>query len=113
MVNTLISIRRDCLDNLEMMDPPNPAAGHYYNVYLHHSGQDGDSLPDDWGMAQGTDEYGLPYLQIGKYVAPYFKTYWVGKYSAKLDLLFTLQTKLSTIQTDMNMNSINSQNQIT
>lgn len=65
MVNTLISIRRDCLDNLEMMDPPNPAAGHYYNVYLHHSGQDGDSLPDGWGMGQGTDPYGLPFLTIG------------------------------------------------
>ena len=67
MVNTLISIRRDCLDNLKMMDPPNPAAGHYYNVYLHHSGQDGDSLPDGWGMGQGTDPYGLPFLTIGKF----------------------------------------------
>ena len=63
-------------------------------------------------MAQGTDEYGLPFLTIGKYVAPYFKTYLVGRYSAKLDLLFTLQSQLSTIQSDMNMNSINSQNQI-
>ena len=50
-----------------MMDPPNPAAGHYYNVYLHHSGQDGDSLPDGWGMGQGTDPYGLPFLTIGKF----------------------------------------------
>ena len=47
-----------------MADPPNPAAGHYYNVYLHHSGQDGDSLPQ-WGMGQGTDPYGLPFLTIG------------------------------------------------
>ena len=65
MVDMLITIRRDCLDNLEMQDPPNPAAGHYYNVYLHHSGQDGDSLPDGWAMGQGTDPYGLPFLTIG------------------------------------------------
>ena len=65
LVDMLITIRRDCLDNLEMQDPPNPAVGHYYNVYLHHSGQDGDSLPGGWAMGQGTDPYGLPFLTIG------------------------------------------------
>ena len=65
MVDKLITVRRDCLDNLGMQDPPNPAAGHYYNVYLHHSGQDGDSLPSGWGMGQGTDPFGLPFLTIG------------------------------------------------
>lgn len=46
-------------------DPPNPPAGYYYNVYLHHSGQDGDSLPAGWAMGQGTDPYGFPFLTIG------------------------------------------------
>ena len=64
LLDTLLTIREDCLTNLGMADPPNPAAGHYYNVYLHHSGQDGDSLPQ-WGMGQGTDPYGLPFLTIG------------------------------------------------
>ena len=63
-LDTLLTIREDCLTNLGMADPPNPAAGHFYNVYLHHSGQDGDSLPE-WGMGQGTDPYGLPFLTIG------------------------------------------------
>ena len=65
LLDTLLSIREDCLINLGMSDPPNPAAGHFYNVYLHHSGQDGDSLPEGWGMGQGTDPFGLPFLTIG------------------------------------------------
>ena len=69
LLDTLLSIREDCLTNLGMADPPNPAAGHFYNVYLHHSGQDGDSLPE-WGMGQGTDPYGLPFLTIGWYSRP-------------------------------------------
>ena len=65
LLDKLLTIREDCLTNLGMADPPNPAAGHYYNVYLHHSGKDGDSLPNNWGMGQGTDPFGLPFLAIG------------------------------------------------
>ena len=65
LVDKLISVRRDCLDNLGMQDPPNPEYGQYYNVYLHHSGQDGDSLPAGWGMGQGTDPNWMPFLTIG------------------------------------------------
>ena len=62
LLNWLIEIREDCVNNLDMMDPPNPAAGYYYNVYIHH-GKD-DLLPEWWGNGQGTDKYGMPYLGL-------------------------------------------------
>ena len=64
LLDALLTIREDCLMNLGMADPPNPASGHFYNVYLHHSGQDGDSLGKTWGNGQGTDPYRLPFLTI-------------------------------------------------
>ena len=36
MFDWLKTIRQDCLNNLGMADPPNPAAGRYYNVHIHH-----------------------------------------------------------------------------
>ena len=32
----LKAVRQDCLHNLGMEDPPNPKAGFFYNVYIHH-----------------------------------------------------------------------------
>ena len=58
----LKDIRQDCLNNLGMQDPPNPAAGHFYNVYIHHG--EADSFPNGWGNGQGTNAYGLPYLTL-------------------------------------------------
>jgi hypothetical protein len=58
----LKDIRTDCVDNLGMADPPNPSAGYYYNVYIHHGDQ--DILPNGWGNGQGTDKFGMPYLTL-------------------------------------------------
>ena len=62
MFGWLKDIRQDCLNNLDMADPPNPAAGRFYNVYIHH-GED-DSFPNEWGNGQGTDELGMPFLTL-------------------------------------------------
>ena len=62
MFQWLKEIRYDCLDNLDMEDPPNPSAGYYYNVYIHHGEE--DSFPNWWGNGQGTDTYGMPYLTL-------------------------------------------------
>jgi hypothetical protein len=62
MFAQLESIRRECLDELGMADPPNPAAGYYYNVYIHH-GED-DDFPNGWANGQGTDEFGMPFLTL-------------------------------------------------
>ena len=60
--NWLNEIRTDCIDNLGMADPPNPPAGYYYNVYIHHGAD--DLLPSGWGNGQGTDKYGMPFLTL-------------------------------------------------
>ena len=62
MFQRLNEIRTDCIDNLAMADPPNPGAGYFYNVYIHH-GED-DLLPSGWGNGQGTDQYGMPFLTL-------------------------------------------------
>jgi len=62
LFETLEYIRDDCLYNLGMADPPNPSAGFYYNVYIHHGDQ--DLFPDGWALGQGTDPYGLPFLTV-------------------------------------------------
>jgi hypothetical protein len=62
MFGWLKEIRQDCLENLNMEDPPNPAAGRYYNVYIHHGEEDG--FPNSWVNGQGTDRDGMPYLAL-------------------------------------------------
>ena len=62
LFETLDYIREDCLFNLGMADPPNPSAGFYYNVYIHHGDQ--DLFPDGWALGQGTDPYGFPFLTV-------------------------------------------------
>lgn len=62
MFERLIAIRRDCKINLNMNDPPNPAAGYFYNVYIHHGAN--DLFPSGWGNGQGTDGFGLPFLTL-------------------------------------------------
>ncbi|MCB0838808.1 MAG: hypothetical protein KDD99_19180 [Bacteroidetes bacterium] len=58
----LETIRKDCIENLGMADPPNPQAGYYYNVYIHHGKE--DLFPEDWGNGQGTDKYDMPFLTL-------------------------------------------------
>ncbi|MEM8895989.1 MAG: DUF6055 domain-containing protein [Bacteroidota bacterium] len=63
MFELLNKVRNDCLTKFNMEDPPNPTAGYYYNVYIHH-GMDETVLPTWWGNGQGTDTYGMPYLTL-------------------------------------------------
>ena len=58
----LKAVRQDCLHNLGMEDPPNPKAGFFYNVYIHHGEE--DDFPSEWGNGQGTDKYRLPFLTL-------------------------------------------------
>ena len=62
MYERLETVRRESLDELGMADPPNPAAGYFYNVYIHHGEE--DAFPNGWGNGQGTDELGMPYLTL-------------------------------------------------
>jgi len=62
LFETLEYIRDDCLYNLGMADPPNPSAGFYYNVYIHHGDQ--DLFPNGWALGQGTDPFGFPFLTV-------------------------------------------------
>lgn len=62
MAAQLIEIRRDCIDDLGMADPPNPPAGFYYNVYIHRGAD--DDFPEAWGNGQGTDRFGMPFLTL-------------------------------------------------
>lgn len=62
IIDQLEAIRAECLLDLGMADPPNPAAGFYYNVYIHHGAD--DSFPTGWGNGQGTDSFGMPFLTL-------------------------------------------------
>jgi hypothetical protein len=61
LLDSLDGIRNDCLGYLNMQDPPNPTAGYYYNVYLHHGA---DIFPSAWANGQGTDSNGFPFLTL-------------------------------------------------
>jgi hypothetical protein len=61
LLDSMTAYRAECLDSLEMQDPPNPQDGYYYNIYIH---EPGDVFPDGWGCGQGTDMYGYPYLTL-------------------------------------------------
>jgi len=62
LLDQMIEYRTTCLDELNMMDPPNPIDGYYYNVYLHGDGGHFDQY--GWGNGQGTDSNGYPYLTL-------------------------------------------------
>lgn len=61
LLDTMLAYRDDCLNILNMADPPNPNDGYYYNVYIHRSG---DIFPNGWGNGQGTDGNGYPFLTL-------------------------------------------------
>jgi hypothetical protein len=58
----LNAVRDRCLGELGMADPPNPAAGTTFNVYIHH-GED-DPFPTWWANGVGTNDLGLPYMTL-------------------------------------------------
>ena len=62
LVEHLNGVRCWSLIELGMADPPNPEAGVYYNIYIHHGADDG--FPEGWGNGQGTNGAGLPFLTL-------------------------------------------------
>ncbi len=65
LLDSMISYRDICLNELEMMDPPNPLDGYYYNVYIHVPGNTNDIFYQyGWGNGQGTDSNGYPFLTL-------------------------------------------------
>ncbi|MCB9169228.1 MAG: hypothetical protein H6594_02630 [Flavobacteriales bacterium] len=84
LLDSMSSYRNVCLDQLGMFDPPNPMDGHYYNIYLHQSG---DLFPSWFGNGQGTDQNGYPYLTLpgpggGSWVNVAHETFHIFQYSA-------------------------------
>ncbi|MFT5738494.1 MAG: hypothetical protein ACI9SG_002849 [Maribacter sp.] len=62
MLDTFKTLRQDCLNNLGMKDPPNVAAGVFFNIYIHHGER--DNLPNGWGNGVGTNSFGVPYMTL-------------------------------------------------
>lgn len=64
LLDSMLSYRNTCLNELLMLDPPNPLDGYYYNVYIHTSGINDVFNPLGWGNGQGTDGNGYPFLTL-------------------------------------------------
>lgn len=62
MFETFKKLRQDCLTNLGMQDPPNVAAGVFFNIYIHHGEQ--DNLPNAWANGVGTNRFDVPYMTL-------------------------------------------------
>ena len=66
LLDTFMAVRKDCLDNLGMFDPPNPDAGQYFNVYIHHD----DGILNYLHHHGLSSVDGLPYIVIGRKFNP-------------------------------------------
>ena len=65
LLDSMLSYRDICLNDMLMMDPPNTYDGYYYNVYIHTPGNaSGFFNPYSWGNGQGTDSNGYPFLTL-------------------------------------------------
>lgn len=65
LLDSMISYRNTCLNQMAMMDPPNPLDGYFYNVYIHTPGNTNDIFYQyAWGNGQGTDANGYPFLTL-------------------------------------------------
>ncbi|NOQ71413.1 MAG: hypothetical protein GQ574_05405 [Crocinitomix sp.] len=62
LLDSLMSYRDICLDELDMMDPPNPLDDYFYNIYATNGGD--FFAPNGWGQGQGTDINGYPFLTL-------------------------------------------------
>jgi hypothetical protein len=67
ILDTLITIRQDLIENYGMMDPPNPSAGYYVNIYFHQPGPDNDNYPDYWDGLVSWDMYEMPFMALGNW----------------------------------------------
>lgn len=64
-LDSMLSYREICLNDMLMSDPPNVLDGHYYNVYIHNPGDAGGFFNSyGWGNGQGTDGNGYPFLTL-------------------------------------------------
>lgn len=61
-LGTFMEVQKECVETYHMSDPPGPLAGYYYNIYL-FSGSD-CFKEQKWGMGQGTDTNGFPFLTL-------------------------------------------------
>jgi hypothetical protein len=88
LLDSMIHYRTICLNDLDMMDPPNPMDGYYYNVYIHTPGNANDFFhPYNWGNGQGTDNNGYPFLTLpngvlNDWVNNAHETFHIFQYSA-------------------------------
>jgi len=64
LLDQIIGYRNECLNELNMMDPPGIIDGYYQNIYLHGDGGYFDQY--GWGNGVGTDSNGYPF-----YTMPY------------------------------------------
>jgi hypothetical protein len=62
LVNHLNGVRCWSLTEFGMADPPNPDAGVFYNIYIHHGAD--DDFPEGWANGQGTNTAGFPFLTL-------------------------------------------------
>jgi hypothetical protein len=65
LLDQIIGYRNECLNDLNMMDPPGVLDDYYQNIYLHGDGGHFDSY--GWGNGVGTDSNGYPF-----YTMPYY-----------------------------------------
>lgn len=65
LLDSMLSYRDVCLNDLQMLDPPNPLNGYYYNIYIHTPGNAADIFNGlGWANGQGTDSNGYPFLTL-------------------------------------------------
>jgi len=62
-LDTFMEVQKECVETYHMSNPPGPLAGYYYNIYL-YSEQDRFRKSHKWGMGQGTDTNGFPFLTL-------------------------------------------------
>jgi len=61
-LDTFVEVQKECVETWHMSDPPGPLAGYYYNIYLFNGS---DCFKEHkWGMGQGTDTNGFPFLTL-------------------------------------------------
>jgi len=88
LLDSMISYRNTCLNEMAMMDPPNPLDGYFYNVYIHTPGNTNDIFYQyGWGNGQGTDPDGYPFLTLpngvlNDWVNNSHETFHIFQYSA-------------------------------
>ncbi len=62
LLDQIIGYRNECINDLNMMDPPGVIDGYYQNIYLHGDGGYFDS--NGWGNGVGTDSNGYPFYTM-------------------------------------------------